>query len=469
MKKFAVAMLSLGLLAGSYSAALAAEPEISYNGQPLTLHQPAIVQEGRTLLALRDMAEQMDVDVQWDSATRLATVAYQDKTIVLQPDLQRVLINGELQQVDVGPQIIENRIYLPVRYLFEMLDADVFYRSYEDGKTVVAVNSKDSYINYVTTSGRLTKAVRRVENSSYTGNPVVMTHDGNVLEVIVDGRKIHFYRTTKTLSRMEEKTENSVFRKQVTGILEEDGQYYAVLDRTQSDRYVGSGYSPAGAAFLKEIHTPQGVFHFYGSEATVDTLALESNAGFGNKTVQGYLLDISESDAPIRHRAYAFRDDKQFAFLTDGQFLLIGNVPGKGYQVLACTTISDTMNGGKVFVQDGEFYVLGSDLAENGQPEIFVTSYTEQGMKAHSYVPVSHLSDTDSYRYLNISDAVQIGDKAYLLLQTNRNRYLACYDLTQHTFTAERLNRPYEKFVQAKGSWQLYYCDDEYYYFLQVR
>ena len=90
-------------------------------------------------------------------------------------------------------------------------------------------------------------------------------------------------------------------------------------------------------------------------------------------------------------------------------------------------------------------------------------------MKANSYVPVSHFSDTETYRYLDIADAVQIGDKAYLLLRTNNNRYLACYDLTQHTFTAEKLSQPYQKFVQAKGSWQLYDCDDEYYYFLQVQ
>ena len=70
MKKIAVAMLSLGLLAGSCTAAMAAEPEVYYNGQPLTLHQPAIVQEGRTLLALRDMAEQMNVEVQWDNTKK---------------------------------------------------------------------------------------------------------------------------------------------------------------------------------------------------------------------------------------------------------------------------------------------------------------------------------------------------------------------------------------------------------------
>lgn len=467
MKKIAVAMLSLGLLAGSCSAAMAAEPEISYNGQPLTLHQPAIVQEGRTLLALRDMAEQMDVDVQWDSVTRLATITYKDKVITLQPDLQRVLINGELQQVDVGPQIIEDRIYLPVRYLFEMLDADVFYRSYEDGKTVVAVNSKDSYINYVTTSGRQTKAVRNVD-STYTGNPVVMTHDGNVLEIVADGSDIHLYRTTKTLSRVEQKTENAVFRKDITGILEDNGQYYAVLNRSQSARYVGNGYSPSGAAFLKNIYTPQGVFQFYGSEVTLDTFALESNEGFGSKTVKGYLLDISDSNQIIRNTAYAFGDNNRYGFLTDGQFLLLGNMPAEGYQVLTCATISDSMTSGKVFTQNGVFYVIGSDITEDGKSEIFVTSYTNQGMKANSYVPVSHLSSDETYRYLNINDAVQIGDKAYLLLQTNYSRYLACYDLTQHTFTAEKLNQPYEKFVQAKGSWQLYYCDKDYYYFLRM-
>lgn len=467
MKKIAVAMLSLGLLAGSCSAALAAEPEVYYNGQPLTLHQPAVIQDGRTLLALRDMAEQMNVDVQWDSATRLATVTYKDKIITLQPDLQRVLINNQEQQIDVGPQILEDRIYLPMRYLFEMLDADVFYRQYDDGKTVVSVNSKDSYINYVTTSGRQTIAVRNVDSNN-TDNPVVMTHDGNVLELVADGSKINLYRTTQTLSRQETTTENALFHSQITDVLEENGQYYAVLDQAQSARYVGTGYHPDGTAFIKDIYTPQGVFRFYGSAASLDTLALESNSGFGTKNVKGYLLDISGSDQTIRDTDYAFSADKRYGFLTDGQLLLIGNVPSEGYKVLGCHTISDTMRGGKLFSQNGEFYVIGSDVAANGRQEIFLTSYTAQGLKANSYVPVSHFSDDETYRYLNITDAVQIGDKAYLLLQTNVSRYLACYDLTQHTFTAEKLNRPYEKFVPAKGSWQLYYCDDEHYYFLQV-
>jgi hypothetical protein len=393
---------------------------------------------------------------------------YQDNTITLQPDLRRVLINGVQQQVDVGPQIIDDRIYLPVRYLFEMLDADVFYRSYEDGKTVVAVNSKDSYINYVTTSGPLTKAVRKV-NSNATNNPVLMTHNGNIMELISDGGSIDLYRTTQTLSRMEQKTENAVLHTQVTGILEEDGHYYAVLDKTQSADYVGTGYHLSGDALLKDIHTPQGVFSFYGSEATVSTLALENNTGFGSKTIKGYLLSLSGSKQVIHDTAYAFNDKQRYGFLTDGQFLMIGNVPTEGYKVITCATISNTMKNGKLFTQNGEFYVLGSDMDTNGQPEIFATSYTHEGMKANSYVPVSNFAEEEAHHYLQIEDAVQINDKAYLLLQTDHSRYLACYDLVAHTFTTEKLTQPYERFVPAKGSWQLSYCDQEYYYFLQVQ
>ena len=62
-------------------------------------------------------------------------------------------------------------------------------------------------------------------------------------------------------------------------------------------------------------------------------------------------------------------------------------------------------------------------------------SYNAQGQEVHSYKAISHFGDTENYHNLNILDTVQIGDEAYMLLQTNHDRYLACYDLVQHTFS----------------------------------
>lgn len=468
MKKLAAAMLSIGLLAGTCGTAMAAEPEVYYNGFPLELNQPAIIQDGRTLFAMRDMAEQMNMDVQWDNATRWATVSYKDTEVKLFPDLHRVLVNGEEQKLDVGPQIINDRIYLPVRYLFEMLDCDVFYRQYENGHSVVSVNTRDAYMNYIQKNGQETKVVRNIASTA-TDNPVVMTDDGNVLELYVEKGKVKMSRTTQTLSRVDEKEEPAIFHTAITDVIELNDVYYAVLDEKQSSHYIGSAYHPNGDAFIKEIYTPQGEFAFYGSEAYVDVLALEGKEGFTSKTVKGYMLNIGGAKQPIKDTSYAFSNQKGYGFLTDGQLLLIANVKGEGYKVLSCNQISDTMKDGLLFSNNGEFYAIGSDVTAEGNAEIFVTSYTAQGMKANSYVPVSNLCEKDGYRYLNIIDSVQIGDKAYMLLQTNLGKYLACYDLTAHTFKAETLNKPYERFVQAKGSWQLYYCDDENYYFLEMK
>ncbi len=467
MKKLAVAMLSLGILAGTCGTAMASEPEVLYNGYPLELNQPAVIQDGRTLFALRDMAEQMNVNVQWDKSTRWATVSYKDTEVKLFPDLQRVLVNNEEQQLDVGPQIINDRIYLPVRYLFEMLDCDVFYRQHDNGHAVVAVNTRDAYMNYVKTNGRETKAVRNIADN-VTDNPVVMTADGNVLELYVESGKVKMSRTTKTLSRLEEKEEPAIFHKDITDVIQQNGIYYAVLDEKQSTNYIGSAYHPNGEAFIKEIHTPKGEFAFYGSEAYVDTLALEGKEGFTSKILKGYMLHIGTSKTPIKDTSYAFSNQKGYGFLTDGQFLQIANVPGEGYQVLTIAQISDTMKDGKLFTANGEFYAIGSDVTADGNAEVFVTSYTPQGMKANSYVPVSNLCERDGYRYLDIEDSVQIGDKAYLLLRTNLGKYLACYDLVAHTFNAEAVDARYDRFVPAKGSYQLYFCDDEYYHFLDV-
>lgn len=464
MKKLATAMLSLGLLAGTCTGAMAAEPEIYYNGNALTLNQPAIIQDGRTLLGVRDMAEQMGVDVSWDTATRIATVSYNDTTIKLQPDLHRVIVDGTVQTVDVGPQIVNDRIYLPLRYLFEMLDGEVTYTQATDGTAKVSVFSKDSYANYYKVNGRDTTVLHN--NSAFNGENVIMLHDGNMVDINIIGNQLNVYRTDRLHNQISETSEHTWLRKTITGFEEVNGSYYAVLDEQPSTNYVGSGYHPVGNPFIKEILTPQGEFTFYGSEAGLNTYALESDKGFSSVKVDGYLLHVTED---IKDTSYAFSNQKGYGFLTDGQLLLIANTPGEGYKVLSCNTISNTMRDGKLFTQNGDYYAIGSDLTDSGTPEVFVTSYSANGRKNNSYVPVSNFGDMQRNRYLNILDAVQIGSKAYLLLQTDTARYLGCYDLTAHTFTSETLTQPFERFVPANGSWQLYYCDKDYYHFRTVQ
>lgn len=464
MRKIATAVLTAGLLVGSSTVAWAANPTIYHNGLEMKMNEPIVIQDNRTMLAVRDITQQMGMDINWDSTRRVATANYKEKEILFQPDLHRVIINGEIQKVDVGPTIINDRIYLPLRYLFELTDADVYFRQYEDGHQVVSVNDRDAYMNYIKKSGRVTTAVRNVE-PGLRDSQVLIAHDGNIMEVHMDGNHVDIHRTTQTLSRVEERTEERIFHKAVTGIIESDGKYYAVLDGYQSGKMIGTGYFPVGSAILEKIATPQGDFRFHESAATLATCALEGSDSFGEMKVTGHLLNIG-AESNIRDKAYAFSNKDTYGFLTDGQFLLIGNNPSDGYHVVTCKTINDTIRQGKLFYNSADtfYYAIGVDKAGSSE-ELFVTAYTSEGLKTLSYIPISNYGESDNHRYLEIKDVLQLANKVYFLLKTDTDLYLANYDLSTHRFDSEKLLLPYEKFVMANGGWQLYYGDSENYHF----
>lgn len=469
MKKTGVAILTLGFLIGSCSWAMAAEPEILYNGQPLTPHQPVVIENGRTLLGLRDMADQMQIAVHWDSSTRLATLRNQEQVITLQPDLQRILINDIPQNVDVGPQLIENHIYLPVRYLFEMLGGDVFYRSYEDGRTVISVNSYDSYRNYQTIEGRLTKVVRKVEKDSRSST-VLVNHSSNVMELIPQGSQIEVYSTRSGLVNEEKKLLDSNHSTTIYDILEYQQKYWALLEKPSDRRYLGDMIVPEGKPMLDQILTPQGEYTLYGGSSYLAALDLEGKEGFIDLPFHGYVLDLSGNKNGVKHSSYAINSKNVYGFLTDGQLLLVGTDPyvDEGFYVKSCNTISPTMQTGQVFTYGDTFYIIAVDQTASGQQELFTTTYAHNGLKANSYVQASHFSTDAQYRYIEIVDTAQTNEKAHLLLRINQEMYLASWDLLTNELFTEKLDRKYIRFVPYNGSSRLYCADEQYYYFYQL-
>jgi len=464
MKKLCTLALSLGLLAGTCTAAMAADMQVYYNGVELELQQPAVIQEGRTLLALRDVAEQMNLEINWDNAYRLAEVSFYDKTITFQPDVRKVYLNGEEQVIDVGPQIINDRIYLPVRYLFELFDGNVFYRVYEDGTTVVAVDSYDSYIKLEEKEDRLTKVVRRAELDEDT--VVFRNHNNESIEMVVDYGKITLYCSKPTLvDNYTGKTHKSIFVDgQVYDIINIDGKYWAVLEEYKSERYLGPVSIPIGKSY-HEIFTPQGWYRFYGGEQTLKMLDLEDNEGFVTKEISGYIMDIG--DKYRESVSYAINDKNAYGFLTDGHFVMVGTDPIKdeGFVVKTNATISETLESAKVFAYGDVFGIIGVDRRENGKAELFTTTYAGNGMRANSYTNISKYYLEENFTNMTINDMVQVGSKVYVLLQIYDQLYLAAWDLVDNSFTSEKLDRKYQGFVLANDTYQLFDADERYYYF----
>lgn len=94
---------------------------------------PVIV-KGRTLLPIRALIETMGGSVAWNDTARAVTIKLKTTTIVLTIDKKQATVNGKAKDMDVAPQIINGRTMVPLRFVTEQLGCQVVWNA--DTKTV---------------------------------------------------------------------------------------------------------------------------------------------------------------------------------------------------------------------------------------------------------------------------------------------------------------------------------------------
>ena len=91
------------------------------NGEVKTLDAAPIIKNSRTLLPVRFLAENLGAEVAWNDATKTATLKTSDTTIEVTINANSMKVNGAAVALD-SPAIIENsRTYLPLRAIANAL------------------------------------------------------------------------------------------------------------------------------------------------------------------------------------------------------------------------------------------------------------------------------------------------------------------------------------------------------------
>ena len=85
---------------------------------------PVIV-DGRTLLPIRAVVEEMGGSVSWNGDTKTVTLNYDSDEIKLVIDSTNAELNGETQTLDVAPVIMNDRTMLPIRFIAESFKFNV--------------------------------------------------------------------------------------------------------------------------------------------------------------------------------------------------------------------------------------------------------------------------------------------------------------------------------------------------------
>lgn len=94
--------------------------------------------DGRILMPLRDVFEKLEAEVIWDNVNKKITATKGEIVVQLSPNDDVATINGEQVKLDVPAKIISDSTYVPIRFVSEALGAYVFWDNNEKTARIVS-------------------------------------------------------------------------------------------------------------------------------------------------------------------------------------------------------------------------------------------------------------------------------------------------------------------------------------------
>lgn len=129
MKKFNISFFLIFILVASLFnvPALGAKSEILVvvRGESLTLNMPPVLESGRTLVPMRDIFESLDAYIEWDSNTKAVTATKGGTVIKLKIGDKTAFVNDTSIALEVPAKIINSKTFVPIRFISESLGAKV--------------------------------------------------------------------------------------------------------------------------------------------------------------------------------------------------------------------------------------------------------------------------------------------------------------------------------------------------------
>lgn len=123
MKKIITLLCALAVTAGTASAE--SNIRININGEEFKYDTEPVVINDRVLVPMREIFESFGAEVYWEGTTKTVTAVLDGDAIMLQIDNNKLFKPGEEAELDVVPIVINDRTMVPVRAVSVGLGADV--------------------------------------------------------------------------------------------------------------------------------------------------------------------------------------------------------------------------------------------------------------------------------------------------------------------------------------------------------
>lgn len=148
MKKRMVLALLTGLFLalGCMGALADSGIRLQVFGSIISCDVPPILENDRTLVPLRSVFESMEADVNWNGQEQQVTVDKDGLHMVLTIGSNTAYVNGTAETMDVAPRLVNDRTMIPVRFVSEKLG----YRVDWDGSSQTVIIEQPKSYAYLT-------------------------------------------------------------------------------------------------------------------------------------------------------------------------------------------------------------------------------------------------------------------------------------------------------------------------------
>ena len=114
------------------------EISVNVDGEKVFFDQPAIIQNGRTLVPVRAIFEKLGAKVEWDDVEKKVIGKKGEKVIKISIGSKYMTVNDEVKELDVTAQLANGRTLVPVRAISEAFGCVI---DWDDESKTVYINN----------------------------------------------------------------------------------------------------------------------------------------------------------------------------------------------------------------------------------------------------------------------------------------------------------------------------------------
>lgn len=208
------------ILAISLGVSVFAENEeitVYVNNEKVKFDVNPMLENGRVLVPLRGVFEKLNAKVDWNKNIMQVIIKDENNEIEMMLDKNKVMVNGEIRDIDTSTKMINSRTFAPLRFISENLGHDISWDG--DTNSVYITTNKTSSVdkNIVSTVGTKDNLVALLEYNSKIYNYV-----GLMRPLTIEKNMDTVSGTAAEAPSVSERDDSSNTNNQVEGVEEGD-------------------------------------------------------------------------------------------------------------------------------------------------------------------------------------------------------------------------------------------------------